>query len=114
MADDEKNPATESPVRDSGPVEGVSGEPGGSPGEVTTTAETSAQPEAGATDATTAEETVAAQEPAADEAVAEPTPEEAAEAAPATGAETSEAAPAAQNPPREKKPRSNRHVPRSE
>ena len=26
-------PATQSPVRDSGPVEGVSGEPGGSPGE---------------------------------------------------------------------------------
>src|SRR5215212_902851 len=60
------------------------------------TAETAAQPEAGATPATAAEE--------------------AAEAAPATGADTAEAATdaPAQNPPREKKPKSQRHVPRSE
>ena len=76
------------------------------------TAETAAEPEAGATAATTAEETEAAQEPTADEAVAEPTAEEAAEATPATGADTADAA--TQNPPRERKPKSLRHVPRSE
>ena len=92
-------PATESPVGDSGSVEEASGGPGGSPGETRD-----------------AEETAAAQEPAADEGVAEPTAEEAAEAAPATGADTAEAATdaPAQNPPREKKPKSQRHVPRSE
>jgi ribosomal protein uS17 len=63
------------------------------------TAETTAEPEA-------------VQEPAADEVVAEPTAEEAAEAAPATGADTAEAA--TQNPPRERKPKSRRHVPRSD
>ena len=63
MADEEKNETTEE------------------------TAETAAEPEAGATDATAAEETAAAQEPAADDAVAE-TPA--------------------------KKERSRRHVPRSE
>src|SRR4051794_15499144 len=90
MADDEKNPTEE-------------------------TAETAAEPEAGATDATTAEETAATQEPPADATVAVPTAEEAAEAAPATGAETADAADApAQNPPREKKPKSGRHVPRSD
>jgi len=76
------------------------------------TAETAAEPEAGATAATTAEETEAAQAPTADEAVAEPTAEEAAEATPATGADTADAA--TQNPPRERKPKSLRHVPRSE
>ena len=91
MADDEKKPTEE-------------------------TAETAVQPEAGATDATTAEETAATQEPAEDEAVAELTAEEAAEATPATGADTAEAATdaPAQNPPREKKPKSGRHVPRSD
>ena len=75
------------------------------------TAETAAEPEAGAIPAAAAEETAAVQEPAADEAAAEPTPEAVAEATPATGAETSDAA--VQNPPREKKPKSRKHVPRS-
>jgi small subunit ribosomal protein S17 len=97
MADDEKNPteetaATESPVRDGGPGEAVPGEPGGSPGE-----------------ARTAEETDATLEPASDAAVAEPTPEEAAEEAPATAADTTPEAMRS-----EKKPKSRKHVPRSE
>src|SRR3954453_279097 len=83
--------------------------------ETAETAETAVQPEAGATDATTAEETAATQEPAEDEAVAELTAEEAAEATPATGADTAEAATdAPAQTPREKKPRSGRHVPRSD
>jgi small subunit ribosomal protein S17 len=102
MADDEKNeieeteavePAAEPPVRDSGPGDGVSGEPGGSPGEARS------------------DEAIAEPAPATDEAVSEPAADEAV-AEPAGGAETSEAA--TQNPPREKKAKSRRHVPRSE
>jgi small subunit ribosomal protein S17 len=110
MADDEKNPTEE-------------------------TAETSAEPETGAPRATSAEETEAAQEPAADEAVAEPAtespvresgpvegvsgepggPPEAGDAEETAGAQEPAATEAAtQNPPRERKPKSGRHVPRSD
>jgi len=103
MADENQNEqAAEQPVRDSGPVEGVSGEPGGSPGEAMS-ADASEQVEK------TAEETVSAPEgpvapaaeteqPAAEEPAAEePTAEEPASDEPAAE-EPAAQEPAAEEP----------------
>src|SRR6266571_1060732 len=76
MADEQNNEAAEQPVRDSGPVEGAPGEPGGSPGSEQSAAEQPA-PEAQAADEAPAEEAPETETPA-DEPVVEAPAEEAA------------------------------------
>ena len=76
MADEQNNEAAEQPVRDSGPVEGASGEPGGSPGSEQSAAEQPA-PEAQAADEAPAEEAPETETPA-DEPVVKAPAEEAA------------------------------------
>ncbi len=76
MADEQNNEATEQPVRDSGPVEGAPGEPGGSPGSEQSAAEQPA-PEAQAADEAPAEEAPETETPA-DEPVVKAPAEEAA------------------------------------
>ncbi len=76
MADEQNNEAAEQPVRDSGPVEGAPGEPGGSPGSEQSAAEQPA-PEAQAADEAPAEEAPETETPA-DEPVVKAPAEEAA------------------------------------
>jgi small subunit ribosomal protein S17 len=130
MADDEKNekvPDT-TPAGEETPATGEASDT--TPGAETTAGETPvaetpvaetpvAETPVAETPAAVAEETDAAQAPADDAAAAEPTPEEAAEAAPAAAQETAAASDHDVSDPgitlaAEKKPRSNRHVPRSQ
>jgi transcription termination/antitermination protein NusA len=69
-----EEPAAEPPVRDSGPVEGVSGEPGGSPADEGSVGDAEAEEEVAS------EAPIVAEEAPAEEQVAEPPPEEPQEA----------------------------------
>jgi small subunit ribosomal protein S17 len=118
VAEEEQNneETAEPSVRDSGPVEGAPGEPGGSPGESPTPADEAAAeqaaPEAQAVEEAPTDEAPAEEAPADDASAEEAPAEEApAEEAPAEEAPAEEAAPppAAEKKKRKRLPRSQRH-----